>query len=267
MANTSTYALVTGASSGIGKAIALQLAEKGYHVVLVARSETALEEVAKEIIDLYHVNALVFPADLSDPASPLRIRDFCINKQLPISILINNAGYAVFGLFDKTEIEVQIDMIEVNNAAMVRLCHAFIPVLVDQPKAYIMNIASTAAFQAVPAMSLYAASKAFVITFTRGLQMELEDSDIHVCCVIPGPTSTNFMNRANMGVLKEFAAKFEWPPAKVAMLALRGMFAGAVEVIPGLMNSVSYAFIKLMPKRVAEKIAAGIYLKAVRESK
>lgn len=265
--NSASYALITGASSGIGKAIAFQLAEKGYNVILVARSESALKQVAKEISDTCHVDARIFAADLSDAASPIMIRDFCVENKLSISILINNAGYAVFGLFDKTEIDVQIDMMEVNNAAMVRLCHAFIPMLVEQPKAYIMNIASTAAFQAVPAMSLYAASKAFVITFTRGLQMELEDSNIHVCCVIPGPTSSNFMNRANMNALKEFAAKFEWPAPKVARIALRGMFAEAVEVIPGLMNSVSYAFIKIMPKRVAEKIAAGIYLKAVKENK
>ncbi len=265
--SNNTYALVTGASSGIGKALAIQLAGKGYNVVLVARSEPALNEVAKEITENHKVKALVFAADLTDSASPARIRDFCADHKLPVSVLINNAGYAVFGLFDKTEIEVQIDMMEVNNAAMVRLCHAFIPYMIDQPKSYIMNIASTAAFQAVPAMSLYAASKAFVITFTRGLQMELEDTNIHVCCVLPGPTSTNFMDRANMGVLKEFAAKFEWPPAKVAKIALRGMFSDAVEVIPGLMNSVSYAFLKFMPKKVGEKIAAGIYMKAVKENK
>ena len=264
--NTSSYALVTGASSGIGKAIAIQLAEKGYNLVLVARGEVVLNEVAHEIEEKHKVEALVFPADLSDAESPQKIKDFCLEKELPISILINNAGYAVFGLFEKTAIDVQLDMMEVNNNAMVRLCHTFIPLLREQQKAYIMKIASTAAFQAVPAMSLYAASKAFVITFTRGLQMELEETDIHVCCVIPGPTSTNFTNRAKMGQgLKDMAAKFEWPPAKVASAALRGMFAEAVEVIPGFMNSVSYAFIKMMPKRVAEKIAAGIYMKAVKE--
>jgi hypothetical protein len=257
---------VTGASSGIGKSIAIQLAEKGYNLVLVARSETALKEVAHEIAEKHRVTALVFPADLSDAASPQKIKDFCAEKNLPVSILINNAGYAIFGLFDKTPLDVQIDMIEVNNNAMVRLCHSFIPLLREQQKAYIMNIASTAAFQAVPAMSLYAASKAFVITFTRGLQMELQETDIHVCCVIPGPTATNFTDRAKMGQgLKDMAAKFEWPASKVAKMALRGMFAGAVEVIPGFLNTVSYAFIKLMPKRVGEKIAAGIYMKAVKE--
>lgn len=264
--STSSYALVTGASSGIGKSIATQLAEKGYNLVLVARSEKALNEVAHEIKASHKVEALVLSADLSDSGSPQKIKDFCTDKQLPISILINNAGYAVFGLFDKTALDVQLDMIEVNNNAMVRLCHSFIPLLREQQKAYIMNIASTAAFQAVPAMSLYAASKAFVITFTRGLQMELEDTDIHVCCVIPGPTATNFTDRAKMGQgLKDMAAKFEWPASKVAKFALRGMFAGAVEVIPGFLNTVSYAFIKLMPKRVGEKIAAGIYMKAVKE--
>jgi len=264
--NTPTYALVTGASSGIGRAIASQLAEKGYNLILVARSKDSLNEAAKEIHEQYKVDAVVFPADLSDPASPQKIKDFCAAKDYQVSILINNAGYAVFGLFDKTSLDDQLNMIEVNNSAMVRLCHSFIPVLREQPKSYIMNIASTAAFQAVAAMNLYAASKAFVITFTRGLQMELSDTNVHVCCVIPGPTATNFTSRAKMGPgLKAMAAKFEWPAPKVARIALRGMFAGAVEVIPGFMNAASYIFIKFMPKRIAEKIAAGIYMKAVKE--
>ena len=260
-----TYALITGASSGIGKAIAEDLASKGYNLFLVARTESVLQKVATEIREKYKVKAEVFPADLTDQAAPQKIKDFCTSKELPVSILINNAGYAVFGLFEAVSLEQQLDMMQVNNTAMVRLCHAFIPILKNQPKSYIMNIASTAAFQAVPAMSLYAASKAFVIMFTRGLQMELAKSNVQVCCLVPGPTDTNFMNRANMGALKEMAAKFEWPAGKVAKIAVKGMFAGSLEIIPGMMNKVSYIFIKLMPKKVAENIAAGIYLKAVQE--
>ena len=265
MVSQSTYALITGASSGIGKAISEELAAKGYHVILVARTKASLEKSAEDIKAKYKVNAVVFPADLSQKEAPQKIKDFCDEQGLPVSILINNAGYAVFGLFEAVSLEHQLDMLEVNNTAMVRLCHAFIPELKKQPKSYIMNIASTSAFQAVPAMSLYAASKAFVIMFTRGLQMELAKTKVHVCCVIPGPTSTNFMDRANMSALKEMAAKFEWPAPKVAKIAVKGMFAGAIEVIPGLVNRVSYVFTKLMPKKIAENIAAGIYLKAVQE--
>lgn len=261
----STYALITGASSGIGKEMAIDLAAKGYSVILVARTESSLNEVASDIRAKYKVNAEVCPADLAQPDAPQKIYRFCMDKNLPVSILINNAGYAVFGLFDKTSLNKQLDMMQVNNTALVGLCHAFIPMLQSHPKSYIMNIASTAAFQAVPAMSLYAASKGFVILFTRGLQMELAKTSIHVCCMIPGPTDTNFMDRADMGVLKEMAAKFEWPADKVAKIAIKGMFAGAKEIIPGLMNQISYVFIKLMPKKIAENIAAGIYLKAVQE--
>jgi len=258
----SSYALITGASQGIGKAIATELASRGYNVVLVARTELLLEELASELREKYKVHALVCPADLADPASPQKIKEFCETKQLPVSILVNNAGYAVFGLFESTPLQAQLDMIQVNNHTMISLCHAFIPILKQQQKAYIMNIASTSAFQAVPAMGLYAASKSLVILFSRALQMELEKTNVHVCCVIPGPTDTGFITRANLGSsIKEMAAKFEWPPAKVAKIAVKKMFAGAVEVIPGLMNQVSYIFLKVAPKRIGERIAAGIYMK------
>jgi short-subunit dehydrogenase len=261
-----SYALVTGASQGIGKAIAHELASKGYNLVLVARTEPLLQELAKELELKYHVKSAICVADLSDSAAPKKIKDFCTSQNLPVSILVNNAGYAVFGLFDQLPLQEQLDMVQVNNTAMVGLCHTFIPVLKEQPKGYILNISSTSAYQAVAAMSLYAASKAFVITFTRGLQIELAKSNIHVCCMVPGPTDTNFITRAKMGKsLKEMAAKFEWPAPKVAKVAVKGMFKGAVEVIPGFMNQVSYVFIKLMPKSVGEKIAAGIYMKAVKE--
>lgn len=264
----SSYALVTGASQGIGKAIATELASRGYNVILVARTELLLDELANELREKYKVHAEVCVADLADPVSPQKIHEFCVTRQLPVSILVNNAGYAVFGLFESTPLQAQLDMIQVNNHTMISLCHAFIPILKQQPRAYIMNIASTSAFQAVPAMGLYAASKSLVIMFTRALQMELAKTNVHVCCVIPGPTDTGFISRAKMGQsLKDMAAKFEWPPAKVAKIAVKQMFAGAIEVIPGAMNQISYIFIKLMPKRVAEKIAAGIYLKAVAEKK
>jgi uncharacterized protein len=267
VANQSTYAIITGASTGIGRAISLDLALRGYNVILIARNESLLAKLAEEIKTKNNVDAIAFPADLSERGTARKIYDFCTANNIQVSILVNNAGYAVFGLFDVMSLDEQLDMVQVNNIAMISLTHAFIPILKNQPKAWIMNIASTSAFQAVPAMSLYAASKALVITFTRGLQMELADTGIHVCCVIPGPTSSNFIDRAKMVALKEMAAKFEWPAEKVAKIAVKGMFAGAIEVIPGMMNKVSYIFIKLMPKRVAEKIAANIYLKAVKKSK
>jgi uncharacterized protein len=259
----SSFALITGASTGIGRAISVELAAKGYNLILVARTQHLLEKLAVELRERYNVEVIVFPADLSDASSPESIKSFCDSKNLPVSILVNNAGYAVFGLFENKTLKEQLEMIQVNNNAMVSLVHLFLPLLKTQPKAWIMNIASTSAFQAVAAMSLYAASKAFVIMFSRGLQLELAKSNVHVCCVVPGPTDTNFMARADMGALKEMAAKFEWPAPKVAKIAVKGMFAGAVEVIPGFMNKASYIFIKLMPKRIAEKIAAGIYLKAI----
>jgi len=258
-----SYALVTGASSGIGKAIAIELAKRGYNLVMVARTEATLVEAAKEISEKHKVEALPFVADLSDPEAHAQVKLFCVSKKLPINILVNNAGYAVFGFFENIPLQEQIDMKQVNNNAMVSLCYDFIPILKLQPKSYILNVASTASLQAIPGFSIYAASKAFVVMFTRGLKMELAKTNIHVCCVLPGPTTSNFIDRAKMDVLRAASAKFEMPAEKVAQVALKAMFAGAWEVIPGFANAASYIFIKILPKRVAERIAANIYLKAL----
>jgi uncharacterized protein len=145
-------------------------------------------------------------------------------------------------------------MISVAN-----LSHAMLPELKKHSKSYILNVASTAAYQAVPTLATYAASKSFVILFTRGLRLELKGTSVSVTCLSPGATSTNFVDRAGMEAMKEKAEKFSMKPDLVAKIAIEGMFKGKAEILPGFVNWISVQLTYLMPKFIPEKIAEGLY--------
>ncbi|HEY9195692.1 MAG TPA: SDR family NAD(P)-dependent oxidoreductase, partial [Mucilaginibacter sp.] len=198
------YALITGASKGIGKSMALLLAKQGYNLLLTARSANELSEVSVHIRSTYHVDALYFPVDLSSPGAAAQIAAWC--SQRPVSILINNAGYGLWGNFETLDLAGQMSMIRVNIDALVELCYYLIPVLRLQKQAYILNVASTAAYQAVPTLAIYAATKAYVLSFSRALRYELKGSPVSVSCLCPGPTDTGFAQRAGMEALAELAA-------------------------------------------------------------
>lgn len=256
-----SFALITGASKGIGKCIAEELASRGIHVLLVARSESLLKEVCNNIAGKYNVQAFYFVADLSKPAAPGEVLEWCQKNNYDVNILVNNAGYGLSGLFDKYSEKEHTDMLQVNVVSLVQLTALFMPVLKSQPsKAYILNIASSAAYQAVPYLSLYAASKTFVLSFSRGLHYELEKTNVSVTCVCPGATDTDFPQRANVGEKgKKAAEKLNMTPEAVAKIAVGQMFARKKEVITGFVNKLGAALAWLAPKSIAEKAAASIY--------
>lgn len=253
-------AIVTGASKGLGKAIAHQLAEKGYDLLLVARSEKLLAGLAQQISEKYNVQAYSLALDLSDSHSSNVIHDWCLEKAFNPSVLVNNAGYACWGFFDTMPIDQQQQMLQVNTGSLVGLTHAILPLLKQQPKAYILNVASTAAYQAVPTMALYAASKAFVKSFSRGLRYELRNTPVSVTCLSPGPMATNFIQQAGMEAMQETAKKFEMAPEDVAKKGIHAMFYGKSESIPGLVNYLTVKFSNILPDTLLEKIAANLYL-------
>ncbi|HMG09691.1 MAG TPA: SDR family oxidoreductase [Mucilaginibacter sp.] len=254
-----TYALVTGASKGIGRSIALLLAKKGYPVLLVARSADELEALAQEIAELHHVQAHWLAIDLSEPDSADRVAHWCTDNLYSVSVLINNAGYGLWGKFESLGIDEQLNMINLNINALIKLTHAFLSTLKQQPHAYILNIGSTAAYQAVPTMAIYSATKAFVLSFSRALRYELKGSSISVSCLCPGPTDTAFTHRAGLDALADLAEKFNMQPDEVAALGLKGMFNKKAEIVPGLLNKVSTAAGRHLPKALIEKITGDLY--------
>jgi short-subunit dehydrogenase len=254
------YALVTGASKGIGKAIALALAAKKYNVILVARSEGELINLCQEIEHSYQVKALHFAIDLSQPDAAEKTFRWVKEEQLEVEILINNAGYGLSGFFDRYKLDEILNMMQLNMQTLVQFTSLFLPELKKTKQAYILNIASSSAYQSVPGLSVYAATKSFVLSFSRGLHQELKGSNISVSCISPGATDTAFVERANLGEkgLKA-AAKVNMQPKEVADIALKALFNKNPEVIAGTVNKLGAFMAWLLPKNIVERVAMNIY--------
>ncbi|MDN3547423.1 SDR family NAD(P)-dependent oxidoreductase [Mucilaginibacter aquaedulcis] len=253
------YALITGASKGIGKSMALLLAQKGYNVLLVARSAAELESLALQIKSDFKVEALYFVVDLSIPGSTKQIADWFRQLSVSLSILINNAGYGLWGNFDELSLTGQAAMMQVNMNAAVELSYYLLPSLKLQKQAYILNVSSTAAYQAVPTLTTYAATKSFILSFSRGLRYELKDTSVSVSCLSPGPTDTNFAHHAGMDALADLAAKFNMAPDAVAVIGINGMFKKKAEIVPGFLNKLSAMAARHSPKALIERVTAGLY--------
>ena len=254
------YALITGASKGIGKAIAEELASKGYDLLLVARSENLLKQVASAIEEKYNVAVDSLALDLSAMGSASQVFDWCARKNYVVEILVNNAGYGLSGAMEKHSIEENSNMMQLNMLTLAQMCQVFLPILQLQKKAYILNIASSAAYQAVPYLSIYAATKSFVLNFSRGLHQELKNSSVSVTCISPGATDTDFVVRAQIGEkgLKT-ASKVNMTPTAVAKIAVKAMFDRKSEVITGFVNKLGAFAAWLLPKSMIEKTVMKIY--------
>ncbi len=253
------FALITGASGGIGLSIAHELAKRKIDLLLIARSEEKLAAAKTDLKKNYNIKVEILSLDLSLPDSAKSVLDWVIKNSFAVNILVNNAGYGIWGTVEKTSLAQLSNMMQLNIVTLAELCHTMLPELKRHPQSYILNVASTAAYQAVPTLVTYAASKSFVVLFTRGLRKELQDSTVSVTCLSPGATSTNFIDRAGMESLKERAEKFSMTAGEVAKIAVTGMFKQKAEVIPGFMNWISVQFTYVLPKGIIENIAAGLY--------
>jgi uncharacterized protein len=254
------YALITGASKGIGKEIAIELAKKKYDLILIARSASQLEDVAKEIKAKYSVKVDFLATDLSAPDAARGVLKWVEQNNYQVAVLVNNAGYGSAGNFDKFTIEQNRDMMNLNMITLTEMCQVFLPMLKRHSQAYILNIASSTAYQALPQMAIYAATKVFVLNFSRALKFELKDSPVSVTCVSPGATDTNFNERADIPAkARKAAEKVVMSPQDVAKISVDAMFAGKTEVIPGFINKLAAFLAWIAPKAITEKVAAGIY--------
>jgi short-subunit dehydrogenase len=256
-------ALITGASRGIGRELALGLAQRGYDLLVVARSESQLQALAHEVQATYQRQAHVLALDLTQPEAANQVATWASQHATGgLAVLVNNAGYGLWGRFEKLDLSEQLNMLQLNLTLPVQLTYALLPQLRQALRAYVLNVASTAAYQAVPSLTVYAASKAFLLSFSRGLRYELKDTNVSVTCLSPGATTTDFTSRAGMGTeLQAVANKVSMTPTAVAAAGLQALFAGEAELIPGILNKVSAGLTSVVPKGIVEKIAAGIYEK------
>ena len=255
------YAVVTGASQGLGAAIALELAARGFGIIGVARNRDGLDRVAEACGKVNCGRTRVIVADLADEAATHRAVEAVLALGLPIAALVNNAGYAVWGRFPDQALAAHRSMLQVNMLAPVILTHRLLPALCQQPLGHILNVGSMAGYAAVSTLAGYSGSKAFVRLWSRGLRQDLRGTGITVTCVCPGTVLTGFTARAGMQALDQLAKKFGSSPESVAKAAVKAMLAGRAEVVPGVMDSLTSRLMKLLPEVLTEKVASSIYVK------
>lgn len=184
------YVLITGASSGIGKQLAREFAKKGHNLLLTARREELLKELKEELEKEYACNVLYYPCDIAK--DPKALYDYCHDNHLSVSVLVNNAGYGDYGAFLDADLDKLLDMIELNNKALVALTYYFLPQMKEEGQGHILNTGSVASFIPGPYMAVYYATKAFVLSFSMALREELKDDNIHVSVLCPAPTKSDF---------------------------------------------------------------------------
>jgi short-subunit dehydrogenase len=229
-----TTALITGASAGIGAAFAQQLAARKTDLVLVARSETSLQQQAQQLQDQHNIHAHVIAQDLTAPLAGAAIFEAVKDKGLNIDLLINNAGFGKYGAFAELDGSQQLQMIQLNILALVDLTHQFLPEMRQRGHGSIINMASTAAFQPIPYFSIYAATKAFVLSFSEALWAENRRYGVRVLAVCPGPTDTEFFQEANFpSSLAKQAAQNYTPKEVVVREALAALEKEKSNIVPG----------------------------------
>ncbi|WP_153796728.1 SDR family NAD(P)-dependent oxidoreductase [Foetidibacter luteolus] len=248
------YTLVTGSSSGIGKALAIECAARGMHVLLAALPGEELDDTHNFISSNYRVNCHALPVDLSLPGSAEALYNRCKQNGYQVNMLINNVGLGSKGAFEKTSAAFYQTQIQLNITTTCLLTRYFINDLQQHKPAYILNTGSLGGFFAMPHKAVYAASKAFVYTFSMSLALELKQAGIHVSVLCPGGVDTNANVRASNASLKGIARKSILQPEDVARQAITQMLKGRHVIIPGAVNKMSYYAGRIIPSFIKNRL-------------
>jgi len=247
-------ALVTGASSGIGRDLAALFAQGGHDLVLVARDAGALDQVGAELAHGHGARATIIAADLADPAAPERVAAAIAS----VDVLVNNAGYGLYGRFAETDVATELRMIQLNVSAVTHLTKLFLPAMLARGAGRILNVASTAAFVPGPLMSVYYATKAYVLSFSEALAEEVTGTGVTVTCLCPGATRTRFQARAKMDESRLFRGPTIMSSEAVARAGYEGTMRGERLVIPGAVNKALVQSLRAAPRRLVTRIARAL---------
>lgn len=249
------WALITGASSGFGQDFARQLAARGYHLILVARRREAMETLAAEISRQHPQCATVVEAmDLAQPGAALHLKQTLDQRGIAVDLLINNAGYGLFGAFLERPLEQTLDMIQLDIATLTEFTHLFAADMKQRGKGHVLQIASIGAYQATPTYAAYSAAKAYVLLFGEALHDELKPHGVTVTVLSPGISATGFLQASGQKATL-YQRMFMMQSADVVRIGLRALFAGRASIIPGLLNTVVAWSNRLMPRILQRKIA------------
>jgi short-subunit dehydrogenase len=249
----SRAALITGASSGIGYEFALLFARGGFDCILVARSHDQLNELASRLEREFHVGTMVLAKDLSRPAAVDEIFEEVTAAGKVVEVLVNNAGYSLFGFFVETDGRVETDMLQVNVIALTQLTKVFVKGMVERRNGRILNLGSTASFEPGPLMAVYYASKAYVLSFSEALADELRGTGVSVTALCPGPTRTGFQKRGGLEDSRLVQGKIA-DARSVALAGYRGLMDRKTVVIPGFGNKLIPLVVRLSPRSLVPRV-------------
>jgi short-subunit dehydrogenase len=253
LSTTNKTALITGASSGIGMALAHQFAQDGYQLVLAARGVAKMQALADELQRKFKVSVTVIGADLETHDGAARLHADVKARGIVLSALANNAGYGAFGEFKDSALRSELAMMQLNMNTVVVLTKLFLPDLLAT-RGKILNTASTAAFQPGPYMAVYYATKSFVLSFSEAIASELEDTGVTVTALCPGPTASGFQDKADLGNSALIKGKKLPTSEEVAALGYRAMQRGQRVYIPGFVNWAMAQSMRFTPRNLATKV-------------
>jgi short-subunit dehydrogenase len=259
--SSSKTALITGASSGIGYELAQVFARHKYNLVLVARNEEKLKDIANKFQEKFDILIKIIVKDLTLPDAPTKIFQELQQERINIDVLVNNAGFATYGFFWETDLKAEMQMMQLNMVALTHLSKLFLKEMVARQQGKILNIASTAAFQPGPLMAVYYATKAYVLSFSEALANELIGTGVTITALCPGPTESGFQARANMERSKLVSGKKIMDAKTVAEIGYRSLMNNQTVVIPGLKNQLLALSIRFTPRNLVSKIVRSMQKK------
>lgn len=248
-----TYTLITGGSEGIGLEIAHLFAKDGNNLVLIARNEKRLDDAKYELENLYNIDVKILALDLSKEENVYKVHQYVEKNNIIVENLINNAGIGSFGFFNEVSVERDMELLQININALTLLTKLFLPKILELKSGGILNVASTAAFQSGPGMSVYYASKAYVLSLTEALHEEYKDKGIKITALCPGPVDTDFQKKSHIKKAK-FAKNYIMNPKKVALDGYKGYLKNKVIIIPGIKNKFLIQLLRVSPRILARRV-------------
>lgn len=254
---TKEYAVVTGASSGLGLEFAKLLAKKQYNLVLVARRTDRLESLKQEILKSSSLDIHVVSLDLSDINASQKLLDYTQQHNLKVSVLVNNAGFGTSGDFLSVPLEKTVEMLQLNITTLTQLTYLFGNEMKKNSNGYILQVSSVGAFQPAPSFAAYSATKSYVMLFSEALDFELKGTGVSVTTLYPGATKTEFFEASNTKINKN-VERMLMTAEEVADMGLTAMFSRKRSIVPGFTNKFSTLLVQLIPRKLATYIAANV---------
>lgn len=258
MTTTNKYALITGGTSGIGYELAKVFAKDGYNLVIVSRSTERLSAVAAELGQEFGVQVKTIDKDLFKAGASKEVYEQTSQWGIRVDVLVNNAGQAEYGAFAETDLDRDIDLIHLDVIALVSLTKFYLKEMVARNEGKVLNLASSLAKSPTPLMAVYAASKAFVLSFTEALIQEVKDTNVTLTALMPNATDTDFFHKANATDTIAYKKLTFYKPEEIAAAAYEGLMAGTDKVVPGVINKVQTFINNALPDSVVTAMTGGI---------